>query len=148
MSLYLDALDEFTPVMTKQALTEATRRFKFFPSIAELAEFLSERRHERRAGAAVPDDEMPEARVNSLARLAMAGWQPPSRLSWRARRAWEAWALGIACEMVRRGEITGRFEQRDGHFRHFLDARPSAPIVPPGLWEQLEALPRSEFERG
>lgn len=135
LSQYADALEPEWKYMNRAALMQAQRKFRFFPTIAELADFLSALAPPvRERSSSSGQDDMHPAKVNNLARLAMRGWQRPVGRGLHVERKWEQWALGIAAQMVRDYRITGSFGRtKDGH-AWTLDAQPSAPIVPDNLW--------------
>lgn len=121
--------------MTRATLKEATRRFKFFPSVAELVELFAEY---RQRGRMMPESsDMHSSKVNSLAHLAVANWPAPPGLGYRGVVAWEAWAFDIACQDVRAGSITGKFHRSpSGQLQWTLDAIPLAPVAPAVLIEK------------
>lgn len=136
LSLYVDSLEDEAGLMTKQSLIEATRKFKWFPTVAELVEFFNERRVER-SYARHFDTDMHPAKVNNLARLAMRDWYPAhGLLSLRGGVEWEKWALELACNAVRDGRIGGTFGRCGGGLGWTLDRTISAPIIPDNLFEE------------
>ena len=114
LSLYRDCLSDDVDAMDGDALRAACRKFKWFPSIAELSDFLAEHRRDRRPSSAPASDGVPPAIVNSIARLAMRSWRPPQGLGFWGEKQWEEWALRLACDAARNGYLRAAKEWKDG----------------------------------
>jgi len=140
LSLYVSALEQDNDLMDGHMLLLVQRKFKWFPAIADLAEVFDALRKElkyERKQPPQPSNKMHVARINSLARLAMRDWWPPSSLQLRERPKWEAWALGIACQAVRDGRIDAEFKSiAGGGCGYELTTTISAPIIPDPLYDE------------